>query len=167
MKTGLIFSSLAALALGLAAGCNYDAPLTVNPTHRVDPRLLGEWIQPDEHDWMIVRALDDSHYVVAYGKEQAGERPDLYRAFHSDFAGLPFVSIQNLQPGDDYGQYVYMTWSLSADGQQLTLHTVNTKVLPESSGDAAAQQKIVAAHAQDPALFNEPMVFVRPAPPKP
>lgn len=159
MKHSAWFLLLAGLVL---AGCNYDAPLTAEPTAKVDARLLGEWIQPQEKDWMVVCALDESHYALAYGTEKPGARPDLYRAHHSDFAGLHFISVQNLQAGNDHGRYSYIVWSLSADGTKLTLSPVSTKVVPESHADTAAMQAVVRAHAKDPALLNEAMVFVRP-----
>jgi hypothetical protein len=165
MKARLLFLLLAAL-LALT-GCNYEAPLTAKPTHQVDDRLLGEWVQPEEKDWMVVRRFDDSTYTIAYGKEKPGDRPDLYRAFHSDFGGMAFVSVQNLQPGGDDRKYVYLTWSLSADGKKLTLRTVNTKVIPEQSTDTAGMQELIEKNLKNPALLNEEVVFVRLTPPQP
>ena len=152
-----LFSALLALA-----GCNYDAPLTDAPTRKTDEHLLGEWVQPEEHDWMIVRPLDDSTYLIAYGKDRPDDRPELYRAFHSEFASLPFISVQNLQPGSDHRKYTYLTWQLSADGTKLTLRTVNTRVIPEEAGDTAAMQKLVEKNLQTPGLLNEAIVFSRP-----
>ncbi len=158
---------LLAIAATLAlTGCMYDAPLTATPTQKTHDDLLGEWLQPDEKDWMVVRRLDASTYAVAYGKDKPHDRPDLYRAFHSDFAGKPFLSVQNLQPGSDEHKYTYLTWSLSADCTKLTLRSVNTKVIPEQSTNTAGMQKLVEQNLKNPELLNEEMVFVRPAPAK-
>jgi hypothetical protein len=147
-------------------GCNYDSPLTATPTRKVDERLLGEWVQPEEHDWMVVRRLDASTYTIAYGKDKPHDRPDLYRAFHSDFAGKAFLSAQNLQPGSEDRKYNYLTWSLSVDGTKLTLRSINTRVIPGQSTDTAGMQKLVEKNLNNPELLNEEMVFIRPAPAK-
>ena len=94
------------------------------------------------------------------------DRPDVYRAFHSDFAGKTFLSVQNLQPGSDDRKYTYFTWSLSVDGTKLTLRSINTKVIPGQSIDTAGMQKLVEKNLQNPELLNEETVFVRPAPAK-
>jgi hypothetical protein len=156
---------LAVLLLALA-GCNYDSPLTATPTQKVDERLLGEWVQaqPEEPDWMVVRRLDASTYIVAYGKDKPQDRPDVYRAFHSDFAGKAFLSVQNLQPGSDDRKYTYLSWSLSVDGTKLTLRSINTKVIPGQSIDTAGMQKLVEKNLQNPELLNDETLFVRPAP---
>ncbi|HET7537012.1 MAG TPA: hypothetical protein VFJ90_11190 [Candidatus Didemnitutus sp.] len=164
MKVRLVFF-FAAVLLGLA-GCNYDAPLTAKSTRKIDARLLGEWLQPEEKDWMIVRRLDDSTYVIAYGKDKSHDRPDLYRAFHSDFGGLAFISVQNLQPGSDDRKYSYLTCALSADGTRLTMRTVNNRVIPEQKTDTAGMQKLIEQNLKNPKLLNEEFVFVRPAPPQ-
>jgi hypothetical protein len=148
-------------------GCMYDAPLTATPTQKINDSLLGEWLQPEEKDWMVVRRLDASTYVVAYGKDKPHDRPDLYRAFHSDFGGKPFLSVQNLSPGGDEHKYTYLTWSLSPDGSKLTLRSVNTKVIPEQSTDTAGMQKLVEENLKNSDLLNEEMVFIRPSPEKP
>lgn len=127
-------------------------PLTARPTRNIDERLLGVWLGGDEgKDTMVVRRLDDSTYVVAMDD-------DLYRAFHSDFAGTAFLSVQELNHGR---LYVYLTAVLAADGNQLTLRTVSTKVVPEDTKGRAALQKLIKANLANPALFGEPLVFQR------
>jgi len=146
---------MAASAL-LLAGCNYDVPLTAKPTHKIDARLLGDWTvvdkesQKEEH--LSVRALDDNTYVVAFDD-------DIYRAFHSDFAGAAFVSVQDLNA--DNRKYVYFTWQLSADNTQLTLQGVSNKIVPESTKDRAGLQKLIKANLANPALFGDPLTFSR------
>lgn len=151
------WSLLPLLAAVLAlAGCNYDFPLTEQPTHAVDARLLGHWVahDPDNGKEMVmnVRRLDDTSYVV-------GLDDDLYRASHSDFAGLALVSVQNLQEGSDDRKYVYFQWQLSADGSQLTLRSVSPKVVPEETKTAAEARQLIEANRANPALFRDPLVF--------
>ena len=152
MKTNHHLTCLIAAVVLFFAGCNYDVPLTARPTRNIDERLLGVWLGGDEgKDTMVVRRLDDSTYVVAMDD-------DLYRAFHSDFAGTAFLSVQELNHGR---LYVYLTAVLAADGNQLTLRTVSTKVVPEETKGRAALQKLIKANLAHPALFGEPLVFTR------
>lgn len=143
----------------LLAGCNYDVPLTPKPTQRVDARLLGEWVvvdkesQKEEH--LSVRQLDDTAYVVTFDG-------DIYRAFHSDYAGTAFMSVQDLNA--DNRKYVYFTWKLSPDNTQLTLVGVNNKVVPETTKDRGAIQKLIKANLSNPALFGDPLTFTRKKP---
>ncbi|HVZ66144.1 MAG TPA: hypothetical protein VG936_16370 [Lacunisphaera sp.] len=146
---------LAAGLLGLAA-CNYDFPLTEKPTHKVDSRLLGDWVHFDQDEQKLeqlsVRQLDENAYVVAMDG-------DLYRVIHSDFADTAFVSVQDLQPGDLHGKYAYYAWELSPDGHQLTVKGVRTRIVPEDTKDAAAAQKLIRDNLANPALYGEPQVF--------
>ncbi len=136
----------------LLAGCNYDAALTAKPTRKVDERLLGVWLGGDDgKEAMTVRQWDDSTYVVAMDH-------DIYRAFHSDFAGTGFISVQELAKDR---RYLYLTAEISADGRQLTLRTVNTHVVPEETKGRAALQKAVKANLADPKFYNDALVFNR------
>lgn len=133
--------------------CNYDSPLTAKPTRPLDGRLLGDWLGGDEgKDPMHVRKLDDTTYVVAFDK-------DIYRAFHSDFADRPFLTVQDLNSSDRL--YLYMIWEISADGNQLRLRTVSDKVVTDKNKGQAALQKAVKENLQNPALLGETMVFMR------
>ncbi len=153
MKPRFIFPLLAALFF---AGCNYDVALTEKPTRKVDARLLGDWIAVDKdsakEEAMHVRTLDDSTYVVAFDS-------DIYRAFHTDFAGTGFISVQDLNA--DNRLYLYLTAELSADSSQLTLRTVSNKVVPDSTKGRAALQQLIKANLANPKLFGDPLVFKR------
>ena len=104
----------------------------------------------EEH--LSVRQLDDTTYVVTFDG-------DIYRVFHSDFAGTAFVSVQDLNA--DNRKYVYFTWQLSADNTQLTLVGVSNKVVPETTKDRGAIQKLIKANLANPALFGDPLTFTR------
>lgn len=156
MKTRLLFlAALAFTLLGLTA-CTYDFPLTTKPTHPIDPRLLGDWVSYDPDDQQVrplhVRRLDDATYIIAFDG-------DLYRVSHSDLAGTAFVSVQNLQAGDDYGKFAYCTWTLSTDGRQLAVQTVQSRVVSGDLQDAAAAQQLISANLANPALLGDPVVF--------
>lgn len=156
MKTNRPLLGFLAAAILLLVGCDYDAPLTSAPTHKIDPRLLGEWAPAkpgDEKDPpMYVRQWDESNYAVLLEK-------DVYRAWHSDFAGATFVSVQDLS--SDARKYCYFKWSLSADGRQLTLQRVRTEVVPEKTTPASAIRKAIKSNLDHPQLLAEPLVFSR------
>jgi hypothetical protein len=156
MKTKLLLAGLFAVGVVLLSGCNYDFPLTAEPTHKVDDRLLGDWSAVDKtnqkDELMHVRRFDDSTYVVSIDH-------DIYRVFHSDFAGVPFVSVQDLNSRER--KYVYFAWRLSPDGSQLSLKSVSNKVVPEQTRDAATAQKFIEKNLPNPALFNEEIQFAR------
>lgn len=71
---------------------------------------------------MHVRAWDDATYAIAI-------EDDVYRVWHSDFAGQAFVSAQDLNSAAR--KYCYYTWALSVDSQQLTLRRVRNELVPE------------------------------------
>ncbi len=150
MKLNLLFAGLATALL--FAGCNYDSPLTAKPTRKVNERLLGVWLGGENgKDTMVVRSLDDFTYAVAMDDA-------IYRAFHSDFADTAFLSVQELNHDR---LYVYLTATLSADGNTLTLRVVSTKVVPDDTRGRAALQKLVRANLTNPKLLGDPLVFTR------
>jgi hypothetical protein len=156
MKIKPVLLGLIAAGGLLLAGCNYDVALTAKPTRRIDARLLGNWVAVDKdstkEESIHVRSLDDSTYVVAFDD-------DIYRAFHSDFAGTAFISVQDLNA--DNRLYLYLTATLSADGTWLTLRTVSTKIVPEGTKGREALQKLIKENLANPKLYGDPLVFMR------
>src|SRR5438128_4670222 len=69
---------------------------------------------------MRVRRLDDNIYIVYYDG-------DLFRAYHSDVANTPFVSVQDINSNDR--KYAYVVWKLSDDSKDLRLRSVNRDVI--------------------------------------
>jgi hypothetical protein len=151
---------LSALGVLLLAACNYDSPLTARSTKPIDPRLLGDWVMVDKEtgktETMQVRQLDKETYVIALDG-------DLYSAFHTDFANTPFVSVQDLNTPERL--YLFFTATVSIDGRQLTVQTLSTKVVPSATKGRGALQKLIKANLANPALFEEPLIFTRPAAP--
>jgi hypothetical protein len=151
---------LSALGTVFLAACNYDAALTARPTRDIDPRMLGDWVIIDKDtgktEAMQVRQLDKANYVIALDG-------DLYSAFHSDFSGTPFLSVQDLNTPDRL--YLFFTASMSIDGRQLTVQTLSTKVVPGTTKGRGALQKLIKANLANPDLFEQPLIFNRPAAP--
>src|SRR5436309_342976 len=136
------------LLAGLAA-CNYEAPITSTPTRNVQEQLLGDWTSSDGKEQLKVRRLDDSVYAVYYDG-------DLFRAYHSDIAETPFVSVQDINSNDR--KYAYVVWKLSDDGKHLSLRSVN-KLIPKETKDSATVAALLTKNVRNPELFGEEIEF--------
>ena len=130
--------------------CQYDVPITPAPTQRVQERLLGNWTSADGKEKLKLRSLDDSIYIVYYDG-------DLFRAYHSDVGETPFVTVQDLNSTDR--KYAYVIWKLSDDGKNLTLRSVNDKVVPKEIKDSATAIALLTKNASNPELFGEEIEF--------
>jgi hypothetical protein len=122
------------------------------PTRNVQERLLGNWISLDGKEDMKVRRLDDNIYIVYYDG-------DLFRAYHSDVAETPFVSVQDINSSDR--KYAYVVWNLSDDGQRLSLRGVQSKLMPKEQKDSARVAELLKENAKSPELFGEEIQFSR------
>jgi hypothetical protein len=116
----------------------------------VQERLLGDWVSLDGKEDMKVRRLDDNIYIVYYDG-------DLFRAYHSDVAETPFVSVQDINSSDR--KYAYVVWKLSDDGQRLTLRSVQSKLIPKEQKDSARVADLLKENARNPELFGEEIEF--------
>jgi hypothetical protein len=132
------------------SACEYEVPITSSPTRKVEERLLGDWSCLDGKEKMKVRRLDDSIYVVYYDG-------DLFRAYHSDVAETPFVSVQDINSSDR--KYAYVVWKLSDDGKRLSLLNVQSKVIPKEQKDSARVAELLKENAKNPELFGEEIQF--------
>ena len=143
----------AACCLSLS-GCegDYEVPITSRPTHKIDQRLLGNWISKDGSDKIKVRKFNDSIYIVSYND-------DLYRAFHADLGKTSFISAQDI---DSAGRkYVYLAYKLSDDGKLLDLRAVNDKVIPKATTDSVSVQRLLKKNLQNSELFGDEDQFAR------
>lgn len=135
--------------LGFSA-CQYDVPITPAPTRNVDQRLLGDWLSQDGKEYMRVRRLDENIYIVYYDG-------DLFRAYHSDVAETPFVSVQDINSNDR--KYAYVVWKLSDDSKHLTLRSVNRDVIPKAKKNSTGVADFLEENAKNPDLFGEEIQF--------
>jgi hypothetical protein len=119
---GARFGIAVSLCILVLSACEYEDPITSSPTRKVQQPLLGNWISQDGKEHMRVRRLDDNIYIVYYDG-------DLFRAYHSDIAETPFVSVQDINSEDR--KYAYVVWKLSDDSKQLRLRSVNRDVIPK------------------------------------
>ena len=97
-----------------------------------------------------MRRLDENIYIVYYDG-------DLFRAYHSDIADAPFVSVQDI---NSVGRkYAYVVWKLSDDSKQLRLRSVNRDVIPKEKKDSTAVAKFLKDNVKNPDLFGEEIEF--------
>ena len=139
MTAGLV----ALLGVALLSGCIYEVPITLEPTRKADDRLIGNWLCAKEKETMSVRKLDDSIYLIAYGK-------DLFRAWHSDVDGVAFISVQDLNRKER--KYGYFNYRLEDDGT-LTIRIVNPERVPEETQSVADIQGLLRQHADEADLY--------------
>jgi lipopolysaccharide export LptBFGC system permease protein LptF len=130
--------------------CEFEVPITSSPTRKVEERLLGNWSSLDGKEKMKVRRFDDSIYIVYFDG-------DLFRAYHSDVAETPFVSVQDINSSDR--KYAYVVWKLSDDGKRLSLRSVQSKVVPKEQKDSATVAELLKENAKNPELFGEEIEF--------
>jgi len=116
----------------------------------VQEQLLGNWKSADGKEELKVRSLDENVYIVYYDG-------DLFRAYHSDIAEIPFVSVQDLNSTDR--KFAYVVWKLSDDGKNLRLRSVNDKMIPKDTKDSTAIVALLTKNAENPELFGEQIEF--------
>ncbi len=145
----LVFGVAVCLCILVFTACEYEVPITPSPTRKVQEQLLGNWISLDGKENMRVRRWDDSTYIVYYDG-------DLFRAYHSDVADTPFVSVQDLNSNDR--KYAYVVWKLSDDGKRLSLRSIN-KLIPKETKDSAMVAALLTKNARNPELFGEEIEF--------
>jgi hypothetical protein len=132
--------------------CQYEVPITSDPTRKVQERLLGDWTSDDGREKLKLRKLDDSVYIVYH-------HGDLFRAYHSDVAETPFASVQDINSNDR--KYAFVVWKLSDDGKRLSLRNVSDKVIPKETRDSATVVALLEKNVHNPDLFGEEIQFRR------
>jgi hypothetical protein len=146
----VVYGVVVCLCILAFSACEYEVPITSSPTRKVEERLLGDWSSLDGKEKMKVRRLDDSIYIVYFDG-------DLFRAYHSDVADTPFVSVQDINSSDR--KYAYVVWKLFDDGKHLTLRNVKSTVIPKEQKDSARVAELLKENARNPELFGEEIEF--------
>src|SRR3954454_17752603 len=149
-SSNLAWLRVVAVAVGLCTlaftACQYEMPITSAPTRKVQEQLIGDWTSADGTEKLKLRSLDDSIYIVYYDG-------DLFRAYHSDVAGTPFATVQDLNSSDR--KYAYVVWKLSDDGKNLRMRNINDKVVPKETRDSPTVVALLKKNAANPELFGE------------
>lgn len=150
-----LLRSVLALAIGwLFFGCEYEVPITEQPTRKINEKLVGNWVIKDgeKEEVMKVARLDDSTYIVFYDDR-------LYRAYHSDVGKTQLVSVQTID--SEERKYSYIAWKLSPDGKSLGLQIVNDEIIPDATKDSATVRDLLQKNSQKPKLFKPEAKFNR------
>ncbi|MGA7616456.1 MAG: hypothetical protein WBX15_14880 [Thermoanaerobaculia bacterium] len=143
---------LAVSLLGFALiGCEWDFPLTPEPTREVVPQLTGDWFSLSDGARLTIRQLDPRSYVVVSDGEP-------YRVIHTDLGGAPLVSVQQLQ---DERKWVWYSWHTSDDGNTLELRYLDPKFIRAHASDRAAIVRFVEENLKNPQLYGETLRFAR------
>jgi len=150
----VVWLRVAVVVIGLCVlaftACQYEVPITSAPTQKVQEQLLGHWRSTDGKEELKLRRLDDGVYIVYYDG-------DIFRAYHSDVAGTPLVTVQDLNSSDR--KYAFVIWKLSDNGKDLRLRSVNDKVVPKETRDSATIVELLTKNARNPELFGEEIEF--------
>ncbi len=146
----LSFGVVFCLCILAFTACEYEVPITPGPTRKVEERLLGDWVSLDGKEQMKVRRFDDNIYIVYYDG-------DLFRAYHSDVADTPFVSVQDINSSDR--KYAYVVWKLSDEDKRLSLRNVKSTVIPKETRDSATVAALLTKNVRNPELFGEEIEF--------
>jgi len=143
----------AAAALLTLAGCIYDVPVTASATRNVDARLTGDWVSDDGKETLKIRELNGTTYLLLLNG-------DPFRAYHSDYAGVPFVTVQDLDGPAQ--RFAYVKYTLSADGRRLVAWAVDADTVPKTVKTSGEVRRLLRANAANPKLFvDEPLAFNR------
>ena len=139
----------AALLFLLFSSCIYEVPLTESPTRKIDERLVGDWVSVEEKPSVIqIRRFDDSNLILIDGRS-------VYRVFHSDFEGINFLSMQNLEiSGNSARKFAFIDYRFETPGR-VRARAVNKEVVPESLRTTPELQRFVHNHLNEPHLFNK------------
>lgn len=151
-NTAVTLAAAAILSIFSASGCIYRVPVTAEPTRNIDERLLGEWLSKDGKNKLKVRRLDDAYCIVSLNGL-------LFRAYHSDVAGIPFASVQEIETPDR--KYTYVMWALSEDGERLKWRAISRKVVPDDIDSPAAVQTLLENNVKNAALYEDEQEYIR------
>jgi hypothetical protein len=151
----------------LAAGCEYQAPLTDEHRMPVDPAVLGLWESvPDGYgssdtnrERMIVLKYSETEYLVHYPTGKDGQ---YFRGYPMKIADVPCVQVQLIgaATGDvknEAPKYHVVSYTLS--NGELSLMTLNTAVVDKTLKGSAALRKAFEKNKDNKELFANPGKF--------
>ena len=144
---------LALLAACVLTGCIYDVPITASGTRTIDARLIGDWASADGKENLKIRELTATTYLLLLNG-------DPFRAYHSDFAGASFVTVQDLNGLDR--KYAYLKYALSPDGKKLTAWAVNSDTVPKTLRTSGEARRLLRQNIANPRLYvDEPLELMK------
>jgi len=154
--------ALAAVAVMLVAGCDYEAPLTNEANIPIDPALLGNWeimAEPDEapfpgENLLVILRLSPTEYLV---HDKAGH---YYRGCLVDVGGHRCFQLEDLGNGVEAAAG-YLLGSYAFDGGTLTVSLLNEQRVPSRTLKSSDEiRAAIVANRDAPDLF-EPLARLR------
>ena len=163
MKSVLVVVAGAAwLAL---SGCVYEVALSSESRQATDKAMFGLWETVGDDGQimtLVVLPLNEKEYLVNYPSNS--KEGMFFRAFVAQTGEQPIMQFQIL--GTAAGQipenrrvYHYGTFRLNA--QELVLRLLNPEVVSKDVASPEALAKAIADSRENPAQFNEQVVFHR------
>ena len=158
---------LMVVAVLIAAGCEYQAPLTDEHKIPVDPAVLGLWESiPDANDSsstneerMIVLKYSETEYLVHY---PTGKDGLYFRGYPMQIAGVPCVQVQLIgtATGDvKKEERTYHVVSYTLSNGELTIKTLNTAVVDKALKESATLREAFEKNKDHKELFANPQKF--------
>jgi hypothetical protein len=137
----------------VVSGCIYDAPITASGTRNIDARLVGDWTSEDGKENLKVRELTGTTYLLVLNG-------DPFRAYHSDFAGVSFVTVQDLNGRDR--KYAFFKYALSADAAKLTAWAVDSDTVSKSLRTSGEARRLLKQNLANPKLYvDQPLELMK------
>jgi len=154
---------LALLGLGLAAGCDFNVPLTTAPELARDPALLGVWqtVGKDEAPQrLLALPLGEKEYLISYPagtKDAMFGRGALVRAGGKSLLQIEWIgTAQGALPTD---RRVFQAADYTVRDGRLVARLLNADTVGRDAATTAELLAAIAAQEQNPQLFREEMAF--------
>jgi hypothetical protein len=153
----------------LLSGCPYESvvPIGSPGQYPVDSKLIGNWSsigkQPADSSSILIARFNASEYYVEV-HEAGDEEIARLRAFGFEIAGRQFLHVNALNSDGTQEPFFVVRFEL-LEGDQLSLRFVGDAIVPESlNTDAKALADFLAAHLDDPKLYDDEDLLRRIAP---
>ncbi|MBN1675486.1 MAG: hypothetical protein JXR37_30880 [Kiritimatiellae bacterium] len=163
--------ALSGIALLLAAGCEYQVPITDKHVIPVDGQIVGLWAAlpgkghgPKGKERLLVLPYGDTQYIVQY---PVGEEAMYFRAYPVKIGERSCVQLEllgSLKGPVPKKERKYHVVAYSLAGDLLQVQILNTELIDPKIRDSEALKNRIQKHKKDPALFRHGAQFRRLAP---
>jgi len=158
-------SVLLGAACALLAGCDFTAPLIPAPGAEADAAMVGAWVRakPDGvTERLLVLPLGRAEYLVSFPART--DSALFARAWLGQVKGRRLVQLEWIGTAEGKrpdSPRVFQVVSYALTNGTLDVRLLNADVVGHDAQTPKALARALTDHADDPALFREPMVFRR------
>ncbi len=156
-------------AVLLFCGCEYEVPLTKEPSVAVDSSVLGLWeLIPDageekeKKERMMVLKYSGTEYMIHY---PIGEDAMYFRAYPVKIGGVQCVQLQAIGTHkgspDKEEKNLYHVASYQLNGANLEIKLLNAELVDDELKTSAALTRSFKKHKGHKNLFINPGTFRR------